>query len=394
MIQQMESLIPAYTHGTHRLAAPEETFARITPYLQSCGITRCAEVTALDVDLGVPTYCAIRPAALVLQTTNGKGLTSISARVSALMEAIELHHAEQPAPHCLRRTSVNALSQQGNKVIRPKQLPMATEHFFSDDYLIDWVVGEDLIAQEPVWAPASAVYFCEHALHRTSTNGLASGNHLVEATLHALYELIERDAISNLASNGHLQIREKCKVVDLTTITDGTLHQVIHKIEQANSKLVLLWTPSCVPVHTFWAILLNQRPFGNVSTFNVGYGTHLDNTIAAVRAITEAVQSRLTLVHGAREDVIAKPVYQADAPELSPAYHYFDHLESDTSWAAISAKTSYHNYDLWQSYTYLCSQLVAAGHRQILRFDLTNPQFNIPVVKVIIPSLRFNRKLF
>ena len=97
----MESLIPAYTHGTHRLAPPEETFARITPYLQSCGITRCAEVTALDVDLGVPTYCAIRPAALVLQTTNGKGLTSISARVSALMEAIELHHAEQPAPPLL-----------------------------------------------------------------------------------------------------------------------------------------------------------------------------------------------------------------------------------------------------------------------------------------------------
>ena len=82
----------------------------------------------------------------------------------------------------------------------PEQLSAYYNHFFSDDYMIDWVAGEALLSQEEVWGPASAVYFCEHSLYRTSTNGLASGNHLVEATLHALYELIERDAISKLMS--------------------------------------------------------------------------------------------------------------------------------------------------------------------------------------------------
>lgn len=392
--ETVKSLLPAYTHGTHRLLSPEQTLAQINSHLTACGITRCAEVTGLDLDLGVPTYCAIRPAALVLQTSNGKGLTRLSARVSALMEAIELFHAENPHPQRLLRASRKALAQQGLKVISPEGLSAYHNRFFSNDYVIDWVLGEDLISQERVWLPASAVYFCEPSLYRTSTNGLASGNHPVEATLHALYELIERDAISRLDVNGRLQIKERCQVIDTTTIADEALQHVIHRIAQAQNKVVLLWVPSCVPVHTFWAILLNQAPFSAVSTFNVGYGTHLDLKVAAARAITEAVQSRLTLVHGSREDIIAKPVYTADNPESSPAYAYFDRLEGDTSWSAIAGQVSYENYDLEQSYTHLLSKLLEAGHDQIIQVNLTNPSFNIPVVKVIVPSLQFKRKLF
>ena len=115
----MESLTLAYTYGTHRLLPPEETLAQITPYLKDCGITRCADVSGLDSDLGVPTYCAIRPDGLVLQTSNGKGLTPISAQVSALMEAIELYHAENPEPNRLRRSSLNTLSEQGSQCHEP-----------------------------------------------------------------------------------------------------------------------------------------------------------------------------------------------------------------------------------------------------------------------------------
>ena len=392
--QSSKALPPAYRYGTHRLIPPEQTLAQLTPYLSEFGITRLAEVTRLDVDLGVPTYCAIRPAGLVLQTSNGKGLTPASAKVSALMEAIELHHAEHPEPKRLVRSSLKILSENGLKVIRPEDLERHPPHFFSDDFMIDWVEAEELISQQKVWLPASAAYFCEQSLLRTSTNGLASGNHLVEATLHALYELIERDAISRVEVNGRLKIKETCKIIDLTTITNQTLQQVIQKIQTAQSKLLLLWTPSCVPVHTFWAVLLNQMAFSAVSTFNMGYGTHFDIHVAAARAITEAVQSRLTLIHGAREDIIRKPVYKAEETESSRAYRYFDQLESNTPWQAIETLPKYKNNDLWHSYDYLRSQLRQAGHYPIFRVDLTHSKFNIPVVKVIIPSLRFKRDLF
>lgn len=393
-LQPSKTLFPAYLHGTHRLIPPEQTLAQLTPHLSEFGITRLAEVTGLDVDLGVPTYCAIRPAGLVLQTSNGKGLTAATAKVSALMEAIELYHAEHPEPKRLLRSSLKSLSEKGLKVIGPEELERNSPHFFSDDFIIDWVEAEELISQQKVWLPASAAYFCEQSLLRTSTNGLASGNHLVEATLHALYELVERDAVSRIEVNGRLKIKETCKIIDLTTITNQRLQQVIQKIEAAQSKLVLLWTPSCIPVHTFSAVLLNQMPFSAVSTINMGYGTHLDINVTAARAITEAVQSRLTLIHGAREDIIRKSVYKAEETEFSRAYRYFDQLEGNTPWQAIKIWRKYKNNDLLHTYHHIISQLHQASHSPIFRVDLTQPKFNIPVVKVIIPSLRFKRELF
>ena len=35
----------------------------------------------------------------------------------------------------------------------------------------------------------------------------------------------------------------------------------------------------------------------------IGYGTHLSVSVAPTRAITEAAQSRLTFIHGSREDL-------------------------------------------------------------------------------------------
>lgn len=389
----MAALTAVYTQGTYRLLPPEQTLAQITPHLNTCGITRCASITGLDVDLGVPTYCAIRPRGRVLQTANGKGLSLASAKVSAMMEAIELHHAENPTPSCLQRCSLRTLSHSDVAIIRPHRLPAYSKLFFSDDYIVDWVQGEALLTQTPCWLPASAVYFWEPALYRTSTNGLASGNHLTEAILHALFELIERDAIARLEVNGRLKIKERCLVIDVKTIPDTMLQKILSKIEDAQSKLVLLWVPSCVPVHTFWAVLLNKASVSALSTFNAGCGAHCDPSIAAARAITEAIQSRLTLIHGARDDIIAKPVYKAVDSVASPAYHYFDHLESKTTWQRVAEQGHYANTDLQATYDYLLSTLAAAGHDQIFSVDLTKPEIGIPVVKVIVPSLQLNRQL-
>ena len=43
-------------------------------------------------------WTAIRPASLTLTASQGKGLTDDLARLSAVMEAIELWHVEQPLP--------------------------------------------------------------------------------------------------------------------------------------------------------------------------------------------------------------------------------------------------------------------------------------------------------
>jgi hypothetical protein len=195
-----------------------------------------------------------------------------------------------------------------------------------------------------VWAPVSTVYFNEPSLFRTSTNGLAAAKP-VEAALHALYELIERDALAGLEVEGRLKIKEKCKIIDLATITDESLQAVIRKIQQAQSKLVLLWLPSCIPVHTCWAILLNQASAVSLQCrlwspsrplSGGGAGHHQRSNPGG-------------LVLG-RVNIIAKPVYAAPVIESSRLMP-FDRRRR-CLWYEIEKRVDFPDNDLGQSYLY------------------------------------------
>lgn len=383
-------LSKGYISGTHRLIAPESTLAKVKPYLSKIGVTRCADVTGLD-RIGIPVYCAIRPCGRILQVTNGKGLHYVDAKVSALMEALEVFHAENPTIE-LKRDSLRSIQQTGELFLQPEILPFhEVDKFFSADFIVDWVRAENLLSGEKVWLPASSVYLCSPMLYPFSSNGLASGNHLLEATLHGLYEVIERDAISRLITNGRMNLnQEHCRFIDLKTVDDEPVETLHNMLLKAGIKLVLIWVNSCIPMNTFWAILLDKDPFSSSSMVNIGYGSHLSASIAATRAITEAAQSRLTFIHGSREDLAMKDSYKSeDVP--SKIYAYFNRIESNTKWQTLSDMSG---NDFIQDYTQILEHLSLAGHKSIFRVNLTRPPFNIPVVKVFVPGLKMDHRLF
>ncbi|MFH1640078.1 MAG: YcaO-like family protein [Chloroflexota bacterium] len=384
-----------YRWGTHRVVPPEETLKRVAPHLSTCGITRYTSVTHLD-SLGIPVYCSIRPGGYVLQVSNGKGLTDAEAKASAVMEALELFHAENPLPNRLWRTCLEELQAQEQNLLLPEELDGFRGGYLCDRFRCDWIEGKDLHSGKKVWAPASAVYFsCRPTLHVTSTNGLASGNHIAEATLHALYELIERDAMSRLSVDGKLKILARAQIIDTSTVDTPELRGIIDRVEAQDTKVVLLWLQSCVPLHTFWALFLNKHSHVAGTTLNVGWGTHLDKRIAAARALTEAAQSRLTFIHGAREDALIKPVYNATDVQNSPAYRFFDRLKANVGWASLDERETLPvTDDLEECLEKLVVGLVRAGHDRLALFDLSRPHIGVPVVKVLAPSLQFNRKLF
>jgi ribosomal protein S12 methylthiotransferase accessory factor YcaO len=80
--------------GTHRCIPPTDTLSRIVPLMSRFGITRLANVTGLD-RIGLPVVAAYRPNSRSLAVAQGKGVTLEAAKASALMEAIELYHAER-----------------------------------------------------------------------------------------------------------------------------------------------------------------------------------------------------------------------------------------------------------------------------------------------------------
>jgi ribosomal protein S12 methylthiotransferase accessory factor len=383
------SLHIAYQDGTRRLRSPEQTLAFIQPKFPAMGITRLADVTQLD-RLGIHTCCAIRPTSSVLQVSNGKGTSLAASMASAAMESIELFHAENPDFEKLQYATTTGLA---GDVVEHKALnSFSQQHWHHDQQRIPWVTAVNAVTNELTWVPAGNIYFnLEPGVHKPSTNGLASGNHVVEAALHGLYEVIERDAGYLLAQHGKINLRERGRIVDLATIADPMIVSLLDSIDD-KSKLVLCHIDSRVNVHTFWAILLNKPGGHPLTMLNPGWGTHRDMTTAASRAITEAAQSRLTNIHGAREDIVVRRGYSESNVEQSPAYRYFANLKPTTAWAELPTYSgaSENLADDWQ----VMLQALDNAGLQVLVHDLTKDDLDIPVVKVIVPGLGFNQRMF
>lgn len=386
-----KQLLKGFISGTHRLVPPEETVRRIRPLMSAASITRLADMTGLD-RLGLPVYCAIRPLGETLQSAWGKGLTPAAAQASALMEAFEHMHADSVGVSALR-TSAAALESRNRRVVAPKDLPDYCDNiYYSRDFVLDWLPAKELFSGSDVWLPAGAVGLSSPALFESYRfNGLASGNHLLEATLHALYETVERDIVSRAFVDNMLKLTpDNSSVVDIETVDDPGLVTLIELLKQAQIKLVLISLHGSKPIHTFWAVLLDQAPESTVSTANTGYGSHLNPAVAAVRAVTEAAQSRLTFIHGAREDT-ARKITDAPVRAIDQVYSFFSSLPARARWQGLVPQDS---NDFAEDYQRVLNTMRGLGVPSVYRVDLTRPPFDIPVVKVLATGLTMRETLF
>jgi ribosomal protein S12 methylthiotransferase accessory factor len=286
--------------GTHRIRRPERTWDVIEPLLSRFGVTRIADVTGLDT-LGVPVAMAVRPLSRTLSVAQGKGQTRLLAKISAAMESIEFWHAEnvhRPVAH--DRTPARDLDlpyQISGLVSGPVAL-------VTDRTPLDWVHATGMITGQDVPVPSALVTlpyddgpWAPPGLRWTS-NGLASGNSRDEASLHALYEVIERDAMSLLSAEVPPQY------VDPASITDDHCAAVIASVLASGATLVIERMPSRFGVPCCGAKVWSP----DFAVACAGSGAHLDPHVAVSRAITEAVQSRLTAIVGSRDDI--PPIYQ------------------------------------------------------------------------------------
>ena len=113
--------------------------------------------------------------------------------------------------------------------------------------------------------------------------------------------------------------------------------------------------------------------------------------MALTRALTEAAQSRLAKVHGARDDIRLK----VGAPRDSRAYRVLRSLAPDTSWQQVEAQP---RLDLPNApevaVPRLVDRLIRAGRGPVYDFDLGNPEMRLHCARIIAPGLAFRKLLF
>lgn len=366
--------------GTHRAAALAATWRRFAPVAAQIGITRVAELTGLD-EIGVPVYAAVRPMSKSLSTSQGKGTTALAAKVSALMESIECWHAEERAPD--RTATARALGAR--TIAMAQALPRARK--VPLDRPLPWVRGWALAAQRAVWVPWQAVTLdCVHVMKSApiwdvSSNGLASGNTVAEAIAHGLGEVIERDAEATWRATG------ADRRIVLETIRDRRVRALLDQVRAAGCRLWLWDLTSDVGVPVFGCGIMHDPsvPTWRAVGFYQGFGAHLDPAIAMLRAITEAVQTRMTYISGARDDFF--PIdYQrsTDRRLLAKVWQRFAGPPDE----AIDARShpTPRLVDFGTTLDELMARLHAAGTPEVVVVDLRRAPLDVPVVKVLVPG--------
>lgn len=376
----MKSVKKICKEGTHRAKDFNETLSFLENVYHKAGITRVADITGLDV-IGIPVFTSIRPGAAegAITVYNGKGHTPEAAKISAIMEGIERHSAE-PDPSKIVRGSYEELSKS-YEVLDPNKLILPYFRRYSFREVIEWVFGFSLIKDKEILVPAEAVfhpYRRNNQLFRTNTNGLAAGNVIEEAILHGLLEVIERDAWS-LFEAGITKSR------DVEVDLNGLISELLKKFEKAGVSVYIKEITSDLGIPTI-AVALDDERTKDPALLSLGVGCHLVPEIALIRALTEAAQSRLTTIHGTREDTYRAGFARMIGYERMKRLNrkWFEKSEKKTK---LSEMESFDSSDFLDDIKYILEKLRNAGLNEVIVVDLTKREIGVPVVRVIVPGL-------
>jgi ribosomal protein S12 methylthiotransferase accessory factor len=276
------------------------SYARLLEY----GISSYRDITELDT-IGIPVWIAYRPAGTSISVTCGKSVDPILAFAGAIVEALEVWAAENPQQndHPFTLCPYSRLKELGNQFLPLTEYPLARDNVIDEQTPVAWELVTKLgSAAKLVWMPSNMIWLVDRSAAQfqdvqQSSNGLAAGCTLEDALLQAIYELVERDGWTI-----NQYIRESTgrapRKIGLTNLPPE-LALLVQQMRDAGCYPFLFDCKTDLMIPVIGCALFDRD---NIGTFG-GYGCSLSPRIAAGRALTEAAQSRLCYISGARDDL-------------------------------------------------------------------------------------------
>ncbi|MFI6446417.1 TOMM precursor leader peptide-binding protein [Kitasatospora sp. NPDC050543] len=413
------------TDGGYRVQAPQFTYDRLKHHIspQLGAITRLGAHE--DTGNGITySFTAGHNFAMVNDNmdllrrnmrgqSGGKGRSEIQAKVSAICEAIERYSAVWRGEEPVVRAAYRDLDPQ-SAVHMDQVLLFSEEQFagraewnaqpthrlhlvpdpFPVDAELDWSRAWSLTHDAERLIPSGYAWYghpdlADHFYCVGDSNGCASGNTLEEAILQGFCEVVERDAVALWWYN-----RLGRPEFDLDSLNDPYVQTMRDFYASVDRELWVLDITSDLGVPTFAAI---SRRKHEVEDIMVGFGSHPDARIAAIRALTE-VNQFLPFVD--RRDENGATLYRtddletlewcrtatvADEPWLLP-----DRSLKPTTVADFAPPAG----DDLADHVRDCVERARARGVEIIVLDQSRPDLDLAVVKVIAPGMRhFWRRL-
>jgi thioglycine synthase len=361
----------AYSHATSHAALVGRSTTRLISYVwskrQRLGISRLTNLTPLDVT-GIPVVAALRPSAKVGQITvcQGKSLRIRGAMAGALMEAVERFSCSEY-----------------NEI---EHIPIcAIDNSSESKSLVPACWGRSLMSGRRVPIHASGVIFPLASWKpgatgpRPSTSGLASGTTSESAIQSALLELVERTAVSRFYEG------DIASQIDPNSLTNPSTRYVLERYEQCGIEVVLAHLGLIGDVTTVKVFALDTKQrFAHLAV--TGQAADLDPQRAALRALLEAGQARVTAIQNSREDLSRfHPVWKSRYTETRELFDFVkSRLKADATVYVEAPQLLSQRQALEQT----TASLHAAGFSDAFTVDLTHSEIALPVIRVFVPGLK------
>lgn len=359
-------------------------------YAQRLNITRVTEITRLD-NIGIPVYVSIRPDSEIECVCSGKGLRHDEAKIGAYMENIEVALAEYKYRNTplVDATLWDVLDCQTTPE-RILDLCPHTDQEIDLDTEIEGVFAKDWISGKTFLLPAEMAYIAykKSNIFGSNANGLSSGNSLIEASIHGILEVIERDILSF----HYLNIEEYAHLVPPSSYPKEVAH-IDEYIKAAGHEMVVLYIKNEYNIPCFIARIFDgqKKRLEGIST---GSGCHFFKDISLMRAVTEAVQRRLVYIHGGRDGVHITFHYYKGHSQKSHE-HIFLNVRQETK--SKKKKIAFKNiptfdreFDSMEKYFEELKALLSKhNYHFLLTVPFTQATESLQVVKVVIPKMEY-----
>lgn len=357
--------------------------------LADFGVTRIGDLTGLDT-IGVPVWFACRPNSRSLSQSQGKGHTPQAARASATMEALEQHFAENAfqLEGCLSASFADVV--KGNTLpINLKLAAGCSYSKFDKHRQRGWCRGRSIKTGADVLAPYELVGLdfridagWDRITFQNSTTGLCAGSTEEDAILHGLLEVVESNA--TLLPDAIGPLRQLMTPVIHAPGLDHNLDNLVNQVSRAGlqARFSLLGAPAGLPVFGAFLSPGGSVGAGEPAAMFSGYACKLSSTRAATAALLEAIQSRLTDIAGARDDIDPADYEKRAQFEVHDAEeHACTFRDLDDRWNDCAKQSSADALPM------VVEALIKYGVDDVCWFDLTRGRYPFSVGRIIVPGL-------
>lgn len=401
-----------FTHflGGYRCASPEHTFEKykhhisaltgVVPFVTECG----GEKNDLIHNFSSGANLALQSTSNFLlnkhlrSNNGGKGKNSIQAKTGALCEAIEryclVYHSDvfsitgrfcdiKNAIHPNQCMNFSDFQYSQRHVINRQSARYYSliPEPFDKNSIMEWTPVYSMVSDVFYYLPTSFCYAQypyknkNDIISYPDSNGCAAGNTIEEAFLQAFLELVERDAVALWWYN---KIRHR--QIDIASANNKYITDIVAYYASQQRHIVVLDITSDLGIPVFVALSYSDTTKKQIL---LGFGCHIDASIALERAIVEMNQL-LPIVTDLAIEV--KDAVFADWL-TNVAVNENEYLNPISAEAKLLSEYVVPAHDVGSSVMY-CLNVAKKNNLDVLVLDMTQPDIKLPVVRVFVPSLR------